>query len=139
MSQESIEILRRLYAKWKVDLFHVDDEVYDLLDPEIEWDASRRVFDPGMYHGYDGIREFAAGLREVWESGRIEPLEFIPAGEEVVVPVRLDLVSKTDRQLVTANAAHLWTLRDGRVIRHCAFQTKAEALEAAGLSEWPQA
>jgi len=95
--------------------------------------ASRRTFDPGVFHGYDGIREFAARLREVWESGRIEPLEFIPTGDEVVVPVRLAFVSRTDRQVLTANAAHVWTLRDGRVIRYCVFQTKAEALEALRL------
>ncbi len=138
MSQENVEIVRRLYAEWEDEAFKgLDDEAYDLLDldPEIEWDASRRTFDPGVYHGYDGIRAMSAGLREVWESGRIEPLEFIQAGKEVVVPVRLVMVSRTDRQAVTANAAHIWTLRDGRVIRHCGFQTKAEALEAAGLQE----
>jgi ketosteroid isomerase-like protein len=136
MSQQNVEIVRRLYATWEDNAFEdPDQEVYDLLDPEIEWDASRRTFDPCVFHGYEGIREFAARLREVWESGRIEPLEFIPTGDEVVVPVRLAFVSRTDRQVLTANAAHVWTLRDGRVIRHCTFQTKAEALEAAGLRE----
>ena len=136
MSQENVEIVRRLYAKWEDEIFQLDDEmIFDLIDPEVEWDVSRRIFDPGVYHGHDGVREFVDGLRDVWESGRIEPLEFIPAGEEVVVPVRLAFVSKTERQPVTANAAHLWTMRDGKVIRHCVFQTRAEALEAAGLRE----
>ena len=135
MSQENVEIVRRLDAKWEDEALLLDDEVYALLDPEVEWDVSRRSFDSGIYHGYDGIREFVAGLREVWESGRFEPLAFIPAGDEVVVPVRLFLVSRTDRQVVTANAAHLWRLRDLKVIRYCVFQTKGEALEAAGLSE----
>ncbi len=136
MSEANVELVRRLYAKWKDGIFQdLDDEAYDFLDPEIEWDVSRRTFDPGVFHGYDGIREFVARLREVWESGRIEPLEFIPAGEEVVVPVRLVFISRTDHQTLTANAAHVWTLRNGKVLRHCAFQTKAEALEAVGLPE----
>lgn len=134
MSPQNVEIVRRLYAKWEDEIFQdLDDEVYDVFDPEIEWDVSRRTFDPGIYRGREGIKELVAGLREVWESGRIEPLEFIPAGEEVVVPVRLVLTSRTDHQEVTANAAHVWTLRDGMVIRHRAFQAKAEALEAAGV------
>jgi uncharacterized protein len=134
MSQKNVDVVRRLYVQWEDELFKLDDVVFsELLDADIEWDASRRTFDPAIYHGHDGIREFVAALQEVWESGRIEPLEFIPAGDEVVVPVRLSLVSRTDRQEVTANAAHVWTLRDGKVIRHCAFQTKADALQAAGL------
>ena len=136
MSQENVEIVRRVYVQWEDELFKLDDVVFtELLDPDIEWDASRRTFDPAVYHGHDGIREFVAALREVWDSGRIEPIEFIPAGDQVVVTVRLFLVSRTDRQEVAANAAHVWTLQDGKVIRHCVFQTRAEALEAAGLSE----
>jgi len=136
MSRENVGVVRRLYTKWQREaLPDLDDETIDLLDPEIEWDASRRTFDPGVYHGHDGMREFASKLREVWESGRVEPLEFIPAGDEVVVPVRLVFVSRTDHQAVPANAAHVWRLRGGKVIRHCAFQTKAEALEAVGLRE----
>lgn len=136
MPHENVEVVRRVYAQWEDDPFKLDGIVFsELLDLDVEWDASRRTFDPGVYHGHDGVQEFVAALQEVWKSGRIEPLEFIPAGEEVVVPVRLALVSRTDHQVVTANAAHVWTLRDGKVIRHRVFQTKAEALEAAALRE----
>lgn len=136
MSEEKVEVVRRVYSLWEVEIFKLDDVVFsEFLDPDIEWDASRRTFDPGVYHGHDGVREFVAALQEVWESGRIEPLEFIPAEDKVVVPVRLALVSRTDHQEVTANAAHVWTLRHGKVIRFCIFQTMTEALEAAGLSE----
>jgi len=134
MSRENVEVVRTLYMHWKDELFKLDDVVAELLDPDIEWDVSRRTFDPGVYHGHEGIREFVAGLQEVWESERVEPVEFIPAGDEVVVPVRLSFISRTDRQELSANAAHVWTLRDGKVIRHRVFQTKPEALDAVGLS-----
>ena len=133
MSQENVEIVRQFYAKWHETV--LDEEAYEALDPEIEWDASRRIFDPGVYKGREGVKEFVAGLGEVWESGRIEPLEFIPTNDEIVVAVRLHLVSRTHGQEMTAKAAHVWTLREGKIIRHCVFQTKAEALEAAGLRE----
>ena len=134
MSQENVEIVRRHRGRMRPSRTPI--EIYDLLDPEIEWDASRRTFDPGVFHGYDGIKEFAARLRDVWESGRIEPLEFIPTGGEVVVPVRLAFVCNSRTAKCSPRTRlHVWTLRDGRVIRHCTFQTKAEALEAAGLGE----
>ena len=135
MSEENVELVRRLYAKWGDDAFEVDEEAWELLDPEVEWDVSRRVFDPAIYQGHAGVRDFIASLREVWESAHIVPLEFIPEGEVVVVPVRLEMVSRSDKQTLTANAAHLWTVRRGKVVRHCVFQTRNEALKAAGLSE----
>ena len=136
MSQQNIDVVRRLYALLE-DIVHgqLDDVVFELADPNIVWDVSRRTFDPGVYHGHQGLRELAARLAEVWESGRVEPAEFIATGDEVVVPVRLHFVSRSQRNTVTANAAHVWTLREGKIIRHCAFQTKAEALEAVGLRE----
>jgi ketosteroid isomerase-like protein len=135
MSQENVEIVRRLYEHSGDEAFEVHDKSWELLDPEVEWDVSRRIFDPAIYHGHAGIREFVASLRQVWESARIVPLEYIPEGEVVVVPVRLEMVSRTDRQAVTAHAAHVWTLSGGKIVRHCVFQTRAEALEAAGLEE----
>ena len=138
MSPENVEILKRLYERWGDAFGPLDDETLTtFLDPGIEWDVSRRYFDPGVYHGYAGIREFVTRLREVWQSGRVEPLEFIPTGDQVVVPVHLEFVSNTHGQTmtVTANAAHVWTLRAGKILRHTVFQTKSEALEAVGLRE----
>lgn len=134
-SEENIEIVRRIYAFWTDDVFGYPDEVIEgLIDEEVVWDVSRRVFDPGVFRGHDGIREFVSRLRDVWASGRVEPLEFIPVEDKVVVPVHLALVSRTHGQETTANAAHVWAIRGGKVVHHCVYQTKTEALEAVGLS-----
>ena len=109
---------------------------YSLLDPDVVYDVSRRVFDPEIYRGHEGVREFTRLLREQWETIRVEPQDFIVTGDDVVVvPVRLVGVGKQSRAETTANAAHLWTFRGGKVIRQTTFQTRAEALEAAGLLE----
>ena len=106
---------------------------YSLLDPDVVYDVSRRVFDPEIYRGHEGVREFTRLLREQWETIRVEPQDFIVTGDDVVVvPVRLVGVGKQSRAETTANAAHLWTFRGGKVIRQTTFQTRAEALEAAG-------
>ena len=109
---------------------------YSLLDPDVVYDVSRRVFDPEIYRGHEGVREFTRLMREQWETIRVEPQDFIVTGDDVVVvPVRLVGVGKQSRAETTANAAHLWTFRGGKVIRQTTFQTRAEALEAAGLPE----
>jgi ketosteroid isomerase-like protein len=66
---------------------------------------------------------------------RLEPQDFVDAGDKVVVSVRLVGVGKESGVETTANAAHVWTFRDGRIVRQTTFQTMPEALEAAGLSE----
>jgi ketosteroid isomerase-like protein len=74
-------------------------------------------------------------MAEQWGRLRIEPRDFITSGEDVVVPVRIVGVGKQSGVETTANAAHVFKLRNGRVLRLTTFQTLDEALEAVGLPE----
>jgi uncharacterized protein len=131
MSQENVEIVRRGY-----ELYNRTGEAdYDVLDPEIVYDVSRRTFDPLVYHGHEGVREFLALIREQWATIRLEPQDFVDGGDEVVVSIRLVGVGKVSGVETTANAAHVWTFREGKIVRQTTFQTMSEALEAAGVSE----
>ena len=131
MSHENVERVRRGYEH-----FNRTGEVdYSGLDPEVVYDVSRRTFDPLVYRGHEGVREFVALIREQWATMRLEPQEFVDAGDEVVVSIRLIGVGKESGVETTANAAHVWTFRDGKVVRQTTFQTMDEALQAAGLSE----
>jgi ketosteroid isomerase-like protein len=131
MSQENVERVRRGYEH-----FNRTGEVdYSGLDPEVVYDVSRRTFDPLVYRGHEGVREFVALIREQWATMRLEFQEFVDAGDKVVVSIRLIGVGKESGVETTANAAHVWTFRDGKVVRQTTFQTMDEALEAAGLQE----
>ena len=131
MSQENVEIVRRGYEH-----FNRTGEVdYSGLDPEVVYDVSRRTFDPLVYRGHEGVREFVALIREQWASMRLEPQKFVDVGNQVVVSIRLVGVGKESGVETTANAAHVWTFRGGKVVRQTTFQTMDEALAAAGLSE----
>jgi uncharacterized protein len=131
MSQENVEIVRRGYEYFN----RTGEADFSDFDPEIVYDVSRRVFDPLVYHGHEGVREFLALIREQWASMRLEPQEFVDRGDKVVVSVRLVGVGKESGVETTANAAHLWTFREGKIVRQTVFQTMAEALETAGLRE----
>ena len=123
-----MEVVRRTYE--------TDDPDPDLYDAEAVFDNSNAIFaDPGVYCGLDQIREFYDAQREMWESQRYEPQEFIPIGaDQVVVPEEIVSVGR-DGVEVVARVATLYTLRAGKVTHLKNFQTEAEALEAAGLSE----
>ena len=131
MSQENVEIIRRGYEHYN----RTGEVDFTTLDPEIIYDVSRRTFDPGVYQGHEGVREFTSLIRQQWATMRIEPEEFHAAGDQVVVSVRLVGVGRESGVETTAHAAHLWTLRDGKIVRQAVYQTFREAVEAAGLSE----
>jgi ketosteroid isomerase-like protein len=65
----------------------------------------------------------------------MEPQDLIDAGDKVVASVRLIGVGRQSGVETMANAAHVWTFREGRILRLAVFQTMEEALEAVALSE----
>jgi ketosteroid isomerase-like protein len=131
MSQENVEVVRRGLE----DFLRTGEFDPELLDPEFEFDNSNAMLDAAVYRGPEGLREFLSLMREMWKQVRFEPQEYIPVGEDqVVVAIRMSTVGRDEIETV-ARAAGVYTLRDGKVTHMKAFQSKAEALEAAGLEE----
>ena len=132
MSQENVEIVRRGYEHFS----RTGELDRDAFDADPVFDNSNAVFaDPGVYRGFDRIRKWLIAQGEMWESQRYEPEEFIPIGvDQVVVPQKIVSVGR-DGVEVVAHTANLFTLHAGKVTSMKNFQTKAEALEAAGLRE----
>jgi ketosteroid isomerase-like protein len=81
------------------------------------------------------LREAVALIMEQWETLQVEPQDFKVAGDTVVVSLRLTGVGKQSGVETSAHAAHVWRLRDGKVVRLTVFQTLADALESAELPE----
>jgi uncharacterized protein len=131
MAQDNVQIVRRGYEHFN----RSGEADYSVLDPEVVYDLSRRTFDPLVFRGHEGVRDFLTLVREQWASRRMEPQELIDAGDKVVASVRLVGVGKQSGVETTANAAHVWTLREGKIVRLTVFQTMEEALEAVGLRE----
>jgi ketosteroid isomerase-like protein len=137
MSQENVEIVRRVYD---AAARHDTDAVLALYDREVELDASRLgIVGPaamqGVSHGHDGLRSFFREWHEAWENIEYDYDELIEAGEHVISVVTRRGRGRSSGAEVELHVALLWTLRDGKVVRLVWFPTRAEALEAAGLSE----
>jgi uncharacterized protein len=133
MSQENVEVVRKALMAWEPGK---RDSALALADPEIAIDATRNVFNPGSYVGIDGVRQMLAGMDETWEEMRVEPEEFIDAGDRVVVIGKLVGTGKGSGVEVERFNGQVWTIRDGLVVRlEVGFLDRAAALEAAGLSE----
>ena len=132
MSQENVEIVRRLIEAWsRRDL---DGALEDLRpDAEVDWSESSGV-QRGIYRGLGEIRRFWEEWLDVFEEIDFRPEAFIDAGEHVVVPNRTYMRGR-DGIEVHAYSTQVWTLRDGKIIWHRLYQEKEAALEAVGLSE----
>jgi ketosteroid isomerase-like protein len=63
------------------------------------------------------------------------PIRFIDGGEHVVAIFEARAYGKHSDVEVNLTGAHLWTLREGRIIAWHVYFDPAEALEAVGLSE----
>ena len=140
MSEENVEIVRRLYSiapdaagvvrgdydNAFLDYFHPD---YELVPPSAYPDTE------SSYRGEEGVRRWYRQIDEIWDDWRFDAERFFDAGSQVVVFVRVSGTAKQSGAALAISAAHVLTLRDGRIARADVFLDRAEALEAAGLEE----
>jgi ketosteroid isomerase-like protein len=134
MSPENVEIVRRGMEQFNQD-FASEELNLDLLAPDIVFDNSNAGLDATVYRGHEGMRELMSLLRGIWKLQQGEAQEFIPVDEDrVIVPIRILSVGRDNIELA-AHMAMLVTVGDGKITHMKSFQSKAEALEAVGLSE----
>jgi ketosteroid isomerase-like protein len=133
MSQENVEIVRSVLAAISAG---DRDKALAFADPEIVVDMTRNVFNPATYVGISGLQRMIADMDETWEEIHTEPYEYIDAGDRVVVIGQLVGRGKGSGVEVERPTAHVWTVRNGRVVRWVLnYTNRSEALEAAGLEE----
>jgi ketosteroid isomerase-like protein len=137
MSRENVEIVRGLYrdfTRWP-DPAAVA-AVLERLRPDVEWrPAVTRSATGTSYRGHAGVRHWAEDMMEAWEDFRPEPIQFLDAGDRVVVDVCSRGRGRTSGIEVERMTTQVWTLGDGMVLRFETFTERPLALEAAGLSE----
>ena len=90
--------------------------------------------DTATYRGHEGMRRWLAGWLDAFDEMSVEPLEFIPAGDFVVVPTHQRFCSKAGLD-VEQHITQVLRFRDGKVTYATGYRDKSKALEAAGLSE----
>jgi ketosteroid isomerase-like protein len=128
MPEENMEIIERFY---------------DCLTRR-DWEAMWRDFDPdfvldtelqGSYRGRDECQAFAEDQISAFESSTAEPVKVFEGGDHVAVFVKIRSQPKGSSAEIEALIGHLFTLRNGLIVRLQTFPQREKALEAAGLSE----
>ena len=128
----NVEALRPIYEEWGRGNWRPR---FDIYADEMEWGWSDEFPARGVSRDPE---ERSQRLREwlsPWEGWRCEAERFLAVGEFVLVLTRYTGRGKESGASVDTEGAHLWTLRDGRVIRLEVFSSRDKALKAAGLLE----
>jgi len=132
MSQENVEIVRRMYEAWNRSR---GTPAFDLMDPGIELEVRADGPVDGAYRGHAGVSEFLDDFWGYFEEHRIDVEECIPAGRDVIAILRYHGRGRASGVEVDGPGSHVWTFLDGKAVRWRILTTRAEALEAVGLSE----
>jgi ketosteroid isomerase-like protein len=138
MSQESVEVVERGYAllndAYRTGEIAGDNLPFEMLcHSDVTLQTSGMFPESGEYHGFDGLRQFTENQAEAFESMSAEPIEFIAAGNRVVVPIRVGGKARHTGIETTFSVVHVWTIRDHKVARIDMYRSRAEALKAVGL------
>ena len=87
------------------------------------------------YVGHDGVVAWLADFAESWSSFELDVERFVDAGDRVVALLRLRAVGAASGVALDRGDALVWTFRDGQMTRMDYFNSHAQGLEAAGLTE----
>jgi len=135
MSKENVEAFKRgLEAGNRGDV----DALLAELHPEIEWHSALHALMGGqqtVFRGHDGVRRMIGDLYETFAEVHIEMSEFRDLGDGLVAIGRTRTRGKASGAETETPLAFVTEIRNGKTISIRAYLDKAEALEAAGLSE----
>ena len=128
MSEQNVEVVRRIYAAWS-------DGFAGLLDSEVEWVNPPDAVEAGTHTGVEAFAAAASSVTETFAGSHVEFNEFIDSGDRVVVLGTMRGRGRVSGVEFERAMGYLWTIRDGKAIRFEWFSEPGRALEAAGLRE----
>ena len=134
VSEENVNVVREAFESF---MGGDGEKAAQLVDPEVEFHGTVGGLQEGQIaHGQSQIdKQFEEEDLEAWEERRLEPEEFIDAGDNVVVLLHEYRRGRGSGVELETDTAVVVAVREGRVVRIQGYMDRAAALEAAGLSE----
>jgi ketosteroid isomerase-like protein len=105
------------------------------LDPAVVWEAIPDAPDAGTYRGHAGVRRYMEDWLGDFEMVSMDFEEVVEAPDRLVLVQRASATGKGSGVETELHYAVAYWLSDQTITQVREFRTKAEALEAAGLTE----
>ena len=133
MSEENVDTLREMVATWnRGDL----DAVLEHFHPDCEVAFRPEVPEPGPFRGREEFRAWAEGFLQAWGETHTEVREIVARGPDWLLAEYHLTAQGTGSGLATELTwFNLFEFDSGKILRWRDFTERADALEAAGLSE----
>ena len=132
MSLENVEIVRRTWEAYREGGFAAARR---FLHPDFEMVRTGIQFtESGTYRGDEAAKSMQDWM-SAFQDYRVEPEEFIDAGDRVVVAQREFGRARTSSAELRETWYAVCMLREGKILRLEWFGDRTEALETAGLAE----
>jgi ketosteroid isomerase-like protein len=129
MAQENVEVVRQMLWAFENDA----DAFESLLSPDGVWFPFEDNHSPT--HGIDGAMKTRRRWLDAWDEVRTDLEDVAAKDENVVASVHMIGRGKASGVEVDVRIHFHFKVRDGKVVYTCEHLDKAQALEAAGLSE----
>lgn len=130
MSEQNVEVVRARYEQFAVGDF---SQLTDVAD-DFELITSRENPEAGSYRGEPGKRWLETWV-ESFDGLTIEATEIIDAGDSVFLAIVQRGRPRGSRSVVEQRWWQVLTLRGGILCKLQTFRERADALEAAGLTD----
>jgi ketosteroid isomerase-like protein len=132
VTQEHVQIVRRVYEHWAEGDFRAGIELYD---PHVVFIQRPEFPHAGVYLGPEQLSGYMRELLEAWDDFTIAAEEILPAGDSLVVAVLQRGIGVGSGAVTELRYFHVWTFRGSTVVRWENFRERSEALAAVGLQE----
>jgi ketosteroid isomerase-like protein len=109
---KNIVAVRRLY-----EAHGNPDIVKTVLAPDVRWEVVEGFPDSAVYQGLNGVSDFFTRLFGDFEDWHTEPAEIFEAGDHVIGLGFYSARAKATGKTFKARFAHVWTVRDGVIVR----------------------
>jgi ketosteroid isomerase-like protein len=132
MSKEDVEIVKEFTRRFAAG----EDITREYFDPEVVWDATASGLPlADVYHGHDGVRRFFRDWLAPWSNHEIEVSECIDAGDAVVLVFRQAGTGRGSGARIERDFFGVYELTSSKVVRFRLFESREQAVEAAGLAK----
>jgi ketosteroid isomerase-like protein len=146
VSRENVDLVRKFIAPGAgrdyVQMFGDEaawSAVKAVLEPLVEPDFEGAQFAWGQqtneWWGLEGLRKAFLEWLGPWATYYDEIEDVLPVGDDRVLTLGRERGRRDTGIEVTSEMAGIYTVREGKIVRVVFYATRAEAFDAAGLSE----
>jgi uncharacterized protein len=128
LAPSNVDLIRPIYEEWGRGNWRPRFDVYH---PKMEWGWSDEF--PGLagvYEDHEDPNPRLVAWLNGWEHWRAEADEFLEFGDHVVVLATYHGRGRGSGVELSQEGAHVYELRDGKVVRLEIFATRAKALQS---------